>query len=271
MTVSMSINLGVSGCLVLMRRYSCRVRACILGDKVFPPETVLKQRKTAEKTAAEKAAAASAAKKANRQKRQVIFKRAEQYVKEYRQLERSEIRLRRQAKKSGNFYVPAQAKLALVVRTKGINKLAPKPRKVLQLMRLLQINNAVFVRLTYATTQMLQIITPFATWGTPNLKTVKELIYKRGYAKVNKQRLPITDNSIIEQNLGRYGIICIEDLVHEIFTVGPNFKAANNFLWPFKLSNPTGGWSGRKVRHFIEGGDAGNREEFINTLVRKMN
>ncbi|KAJ2440346.1 60S ribosomal protein L7 [Coemansia sp. RSA 2424] len=118
---------------------------------------------------------------------------------------------------------------------------------------------------------MLQIITPYAAWGTPNLKSVKELIYKRGYAKVNKQRLPISDNRIIEENLGKYGIICIEDLVHEIFTVGPNFKAANNFLWAFKLSNPTGGWSGRKVRHFIEGGDSGNREDKINALIRRMN
>ncbi|KAJ1820253.1 60S ribosomal protein L7 [Coemansia sp. RSA 2675] len=239
--------------------------------KVLAPETVLKQRKHAEKTAAEKAAAAAASKKERKQKRQVIFKRAEQYVKEYRQLERSEIRLRRQAKQTGNFFVPAQAKLAFVIRTKGINKIAPKPRKVLQLLRLLQINNGVFIRLTYATTQMLQIITPYAAWGTPNLKSVKELIYKRGYAKVNKQRLPISDNRIIEENLGKYGIICIEDLVHEIFTVGPNFKVANNFLWAFKLSNPTGGWSGRKVRHFIEGGDSGNREDKINALIRRMN
>jgi large subunit ribosomal protein L7e len=40
------------------------------------------------------------------------------------------------------------------------------------------------------------------------------------------------------QALGKFNIICIEDLVHEIFTVGPNFKAATNFLWPFKLSSP---------------------------------
>ncbi|KAJ2595175.1 60S ribosomal protein L7 [Coemansia sp. IMI 203386] len=242
-----------------------------MSSKVLAPESVLKQRKTAEKFAINRAAKSALSKKQRAEKRQVIFKRAEQYVNEYRQQEREEIRLRRLAKSSGNFYVPAQPKLALVIRTKGIKKIAPKPRKVLQLMRLLQINNAVFVRLTYATTQMLQIITPYAAWGTPNLKTVKELIYKRGHAKVNKQRIPITDNSVIEQSLGRFGIICVEDLVHEIFTVGPNFKAANNFLWPFKLSNPTGGWSGRKVRHFIEGGDAGNREEFINALVRKMN
>eukprot|EP00955_Chlamydomonas_euryale_P045924 353273-Chlamydomonas_euryale.AAC.17 len=29
----------------------------------------------------------------------------------------------------------------------------------------------------------------------------------------------------------------MEDLVHEIFTVGPAFKQASNFLWPFKLSS----------------------------------
>ena len=72
------------------------------------------------------------------------------------------------------------------------------------------------------------------------------------------------------QELGKYGIICMEDLVHEIFTVGPHFKEANNFLWPFKLSNARGGYR-KKTRHFIEGGDHGNREHLINQLVRRMN
>ena len=36
--------------------------------------------------------------------------------------------------------------------------------------------------------------------------------------------------------LGKFGIICIEDLIHEIYTVGPHFKEANNFLHPFQLS-----------------------------------
>lgn len=30
---------------------------------------------------------------------------------------------------------------------------------------------------------------------------------------------------IIEESLGKFGIICVEDLIHEIFTAGPNFKA----------------------------------------------
>jgi hypothetical protein len=58
----------------------------------------------------------------------------------------------------------------------------------------------------------------------PNLKTVRELIYKRGYGKVDKQRIPLSDNSVIERSLSKYDILAVEDLVHEIFTAGPNFK-----------------------------------------------
>ena len=79
-----------------------------------------------------------------------------------------------------------------------------------------------------------------------------------------------SDSSWLVQSLGSEGIICIEDLVHEIYTVGPNFKKANNFLWPFKLSSASGGMD-RKRNHYIEGGQYGNREEFINNLIRRMN
>ncbi|KAJ8105379.1 hypothetical protein ONZ43_g7449 [Nemania bipapillata] len=240
-------------------------------DQVLVPETLLKKRKSQEKARAEKAAEIAQKKKANKEKRAVIFKRAEKYVTEYRDAEREKVRLNRVAKQEGNFHVPAEEKLIFVIRIKGINKIAPKPRKILQLLRLLQINNGVFVRVTKATAEMIKIVEPWVAYGYPNLKSVKELIYKRGYGKINKQRIPLTDNSIIEENLGKYGIICMEDLVHEIVTVGPNFKQASNFLWPFKLSNPNGGFRPRKFKHFIEGGDLGNREEKINALIRQMN
>lgn len=72
------------------------------------------------------------------------------------------------------------------------------------------------------------------------------------------------------QALGQHNIVCMEDLVHEIYTVGPAFKQANNFLWPFKLKAPNGGIS-RKRKHYIEGGQFGNREDLINRLIRRMN
>jgi len=234
------------------------------------PETLLKRSKNLERLRASRAVASIKRKKSLKEKRRVVYKRAEQYAKEYSVKEKNEIRLKRMAKGAGNFYVPAEAKLAFVVRIMGINQVSPKVKKALQLLRLRQINNGVFVKLNKSTLNMLRLVEPFIAWGYPNLKTIRDLVYKRGFAKVNHQRIPIKDNEIIEQSLGSIGIVCVEDLIHEIFTVGENFKKANNFLWPFKLSCPTGGMR-KKTNHFVEGGDHGNRENFINQLVRKMN
>jgi len=234
------------------------------------PETLLKKRRTAEERNADRLKRAVESKKKAKTTRRVIFKRAEKYIKEYRGMERSLVRFRRQARQAGNFYVEPDAKIALVVRIRGINGLHPKPRKVLQLLRLRQIHNAVFVKLNKATINMLRLVEPYVAYGYPNLKTVKELIYKRGFAKIQGQRIAITDNKVIENRLGKAGIICVEDLIHEIYTVGPNFKQANKFLWPFKLSSPRGGFK-KVTTHYIEGGDAGNREDKINKLVQSMN
>ncbi|KFM79598.1 60S ribosomal protein L7, partial [Stegodyphus mimosarum] len=222
------------------------------------PETLLKKRKRKAELRAKRIANRLRVKKLKREKRRLIFKRAESYVKEYRRKERDEIRLKRMARHVGNFYVPDEPKVAIVVRIRGVNGVSPKPRKVLQLFRLRQINNAMFVKLNKATINMLRIAEPFIAWGYPNLKTVKDLVYKRGFGRIDHKRVALTDNAIIEKRLGKYGIICMEDLIHEIYTCGPNFKKATNFLWHFKLNNPKGGWR-KKTIHYVEGGDFGNR------------
>lgn len=42
---------------------------------------------------------------------------------------------------------------------------------------------------------------PYIAWGYPNLKSVNELIYKRGYGKINKKRIALTDNALIARSL----------------------------------------------------------------------
>jgi large subunit ribosomal protein L7e len=70
----------------------------------------------------------------------------------------------------------------------------------------------------------------FVFVSEPNLKSVRELIYKRGYGKVDKQRIPLANNAVIEEALGKFDILCVEDLVHEIVTAGPNFKQVHSNL-----------------------------------------
>jgi 60S ribosomal protein uL30 len=121
------------------------------------PETILKRRKRQAENRANRAKLAIKAKVDRRKKRVNIFKRAEKYVKEYQDQEKDEIRLQRDAKKDGNYYVPAEPKLAFVMRIRGINQVSPKVRKVLQLLRLRQINNGVFIKMNKATQNMLRI------------------------------------------------------------------------------------------------------------------
>jgi len=203
---------------------------------------------------------------------------AEKYFKEYSAADAALVKARRDAKAAGSFYVEAQPKVAFVIRIKGINKLAPKPKKILQLLRLRQLHNGVFVKLNKATWNMIRIIEPFVTFGYPSRETISKLVYKRGYGKINRCRIPLTDNSIIEGALttkdkdGKTtgGITCIEGLIHEIATCGPDFKKANNFLWPFKLSSPLGGFE-LKRHSFAQGyGAYGDREDLINALVKRM-
>jgi large subunit ribosomal protein L7e len=108
------------------------------------------------------------------------------------------IRLKREAKKAGGFYVEPEAKLVFVTRIRGINDMHPKTRKILQLLRLRQINNGVFMKVNKATMNMLRRVEPYIAYGYPNMKSVRELVYKRGHGKVGKDIIPLTDNSIIE-------------------------------------------------------------------------
>ncbi|XP_047328714.1 60S ribosomal protein L7-4-like [Impatiens glandulifera] len=234
------------------------------------PESVLKKQKRADEWALQKSTEFLAKKKKNSENRKLIFNRAKAYAKEYDDQQKELVQLKREARLKGGFYVNPEAKLLFIIRIRGINAIDPKSKKILQLLRLRQIFNGVFLKVSKATLNMLHRVEPYVTYGYPNLKSVRELIYKRGFGKLNQRRIALSDNSVIEQGLGKHDIICMEDLVHEILTVGPSFKQANNFLWPFQLKAPLGGMK-KKRNHYVEGGDAGNREDFINQLIRRMN
>ena len=79
----------------------------------------------------------------------------------------------------------------------------------------------------------------------------------------------MTDNRIVEGALHKFDIICIEDLIHQLHICGEHFKEANNFLWPFKLRCPRGGFTAKR-HSYLDGGDFGPREEKINELALRM-
>lgn len=216
--------------------------------------------------------------------------RAARYQRSYKKQRENRIRLHRLAEAYGKkekkdqkdakkdekespflkYYVPPEPRLAFVMRLRGINGVPPKPKKILQLLRLRQINNGVFVRLNKATKNMLKAVEPYVAIGYPSVRIIRCLIIKRGYCRINKQRIPIRSNKLISYKLGKYGIHTVDDLVHQLYTVGKHYTKCNRFLWPFKLQNPRGGYGKKgKLRHFVEGGAMGDRMGMINRFIRK--
>ncbi|KAK1584526.1 hypothetical protein Q3G72_033744 [Acer saccharum] len=64
--------------------------------------------------------------------------------------------LRTGTKLKGGIYVEPEAKLLFIVRIHGSNAMDPKTRKILQLLRLRQIFNGIFLKVNKATVNMLK-------------------------------------------------------------------------------------------------------------------
>ena len=61
------------------------------------------------------------------------------------------MRLKREARAKGGFYVEPEEKLMFVMRLRGLNDIHPKTKKILQLLRLRQIHNGIFMKVNKAT------------------------------------------------------------------------------------------------------------------------
>jgi large subunit ribosomal protein L7e len=241
------------------------------GQPASLPESHLRRRAIKVYDADKQRQESRKAKLKKKNDRRTAFRHAASFVREFKSHEKQEHRMDRATRDAEHLKLPPKENLLCVVRIKGINDMHPKSKKILQLLRLGTLNCMVFIKLSKPNMNMIKKIEPYVAYGFPTLKTVREVIYKRGHGRVGKERVPLTDNSIIEDALGKYDIICMEDLVHEIYTVGPHFKMASNFLWPVKLSNLTGGVDFKKGDHSMQDAGVGEQGKKINEIVAKMN
>ena len=145
-------------------------------------------------------------------------------------------------------------------------------------MRLRNAWDGVFVRVTPDALRVLECLEPYVVYGTLREGSITELLTRRGYGKVvdsentEKPERVALDNVVIEDALGsETGCICVSDVVSEIMAPGPNFKAVNNFLWPFRLADVDSGFEKRKLKKISnkkeDYGDKGEGMEDILKLI----
>ncbi|ELK25212.1 Paxillin [Myotis davidii] len=114
------------------------------------PETLKKKRRNCTELEIKRLRKKFAQNMCRKAGRKLIYEKAKHHHQEHRQMYRTEIRMARAARKAGNVYVPAEPKLAFVIRIRGIRGVSPEVRKVLPLLRLRQIFNGTFAKLRQA-------------------------------------------------------------------------------------------------------------------------
>ncbi|KAM0687801.1 60S ribosomal protein L7 [Conglomerata obtusa] len=170
------------------------------------------------------------------------------------------------AQKNNAFYVPAEPHFFLVVRIRGMNRVPPKERKTLDILRLRAPNTCILLKNNLSTRNMLQLVRNYVGYGTIDISLLRELIYKRGMAKVDGEVVNIT-NENVEDFFG--DLMCVEDVVESLWS-DRNFSKVNRFLMPFKLNCPRGGFKGKKSKDVLEGGSCGNHYDNIGDLIKRM-
>lgn len=233
------------------------------------PENLLKKRKAYQALKATQAKQALLAKR-ERKGKQFRFRRLESFVHDSWRQQRDKVRVQRLEVKPRALEVPDKHSLAFVIRMERIEGVSLLVKSIIMKLGLRKLFSGVFVKVTPETVRMLRTVEPYVTWGFPNLKSVRELILKRGQAKINEKTVPLTDNTVIEEHLGRFGVICLEDLIHEIAFPGKHFQEISSFLSPFHLSVARHAMKNR-VGFLKEMGSPGYRGERINQLIRQLN
>jgi len=147
------------------------------------------------------------------------------------------------------------------------------PRCVLNIllqMRLKVANTGVFIRYTETTKRHLHLVEPWVVYGKPSDGLVGDLMERKSFGAVLGEKVPLSDNTIIENALGNeHGMICMEDLVHELTSVGKSFEAVADFLLPFPLSATRSRFD-IKLLSIKQGKDYGDRGEEIDEFIKQM-
>lgn len=154
-------------------------------------------------------------------------------------------------------------------------------KRTLSAFRLRAENEGVFLRFTEDVRRRLDACEHYVAYGPPSATLVAELLNRRGYAKVSgedsadgakqNERVPLSDNVLVEKVLGPLGVICVEDIAAELSSPTEAFGKVSNFLWPFRLASENSRFETQKLdARTGKKGEYGDVGEAISDMVRRM-
>ncbi|ELQ75521.1 60S ribosomal protein L7 [Trachipleistophora hominis] len=200
--------------------------------------------------------------------KEYALKRVMELTAEYKKTELDTQMKEKQAAMTNQLYVSGDPQFFVVILIRSMIRMPAKLKKICELFRLKKINTLVMVRNNESNRRMLQKLRNFVAYGFIDINLLRTLVYKRGLGRIDNKAVNLTNENIEDAFDGE--LRCIEELIYHLHYGTEYFKVVNNFLMPFGLNCPKGGFRGKKNRDYVEGGCAGNWYSEIGTLVKRM-
>lgn len=145
-------------------------------------------------------------------------------------------------------------------------------QRALSRLRLRNLHDGVFVRYDDSHRKLLHLVETYVVYGKPSEAMVHDLLERRGFGKLDGKRIPLSNNTIVEEALAEStGLLCVEDIVHELCSVGEHFHKVSSFLWPFRLTHPKSKFEQEKLNgNRMTREDYGDKGQAIDELIAQM-
>ena len=89
--------------------------------------------------------------------------------------------------------------MLIVLRIRGIDNLSNEVKKIFRVLNLNSVNSLSFLKNEEKVLEQIKKVESYLTYGLTDKKTLSELLYKKGFAKIeDNKRIPLTSNAIIE-------------------------------------------------------------------------
>jgi large subunit ribosomal protein L7e len=144
---------------------------------------------------------------------------------------------KKNAVKSHNVPIEKKGESAiLAIRVKDSRNISKQEDHFLIKFHLSRKHNAAFIPNTIENLKTLKKVENYVVYGYPSKTLIEELLKYRGFAKVDDKKVPLDDNSIVEEALGKLDIICVDDIVDSLYK-NKNIDDINSFLFTFLMSH----------------------------------
>ena len=128
------------------------------------------------------------------------------------------------------------APMVFAVRIRDSVAVPPPVRTALGRLRLKKIHDGVVIKYDDNHRKSLHLVEPLVVYVSPRNAAVPDLIERRGFAKIDGEWVPLSDNTVIAGALGaEHNLLCVEDLFRELCSAGDAFDTASKFMWPVQL------------------------------------